>query len=90
MSLAQNSEEKAKADAVYKALQDKGREVLYDNREKISPGAKFSESDLIGIPTRMIVSPRSLKAGVVEIKNRKTREVREAGIESLLTDIEWH
>lgn len=88
ISLARNSEEKVKAEEIYQALQDQGREVLYDNREKISPGAKFSESDLIGIPTRMVVSSRSLKAGVVEIKDRKTGEVKNLKLGILLTDIE--
>ncbi|MEW8485645.1 MAG: aminoacyl--tRNA ligase-related protein [Candidatus Thiodiazotropha sp.] len=84
VSLAQTEEEMAKADAVYQSLQVQGKEVLYDDRKKTSPGAKFSESDLIGIPTRMIVSPRSLKAGVIEIKDRKTGEVKEVEIGALI------
>ncbi|MES9835745.1 MAG: aminoacyl--tRNA ligase-related protein [Candidatus Thiodiazotropha sp.] len=83
ISLARTDEDMAKADAVYQALQDQGREVLYDDRDRIRAGAKFSESDLIGIPTRMIVSPRSLKAGVIEIKDRKTGEVNEVEIGAL-------
>lgn len=83
ISLARTEEEKTRADAVYQALQDQGREVLYDDRESTRAGVKFSESDLIGIPTRMIVSPRSLKAGVIEIKNRKSGEVNEVKIGAL-------
>lgn len=57
------------ADKLYKELLDKGVEVIYDDR-KISPGVKFSDSDLLGVPLRVNVSPRSLEAGVCEILTR--------------------
>lgn len=57
------------ADKLYKELLDKGVEVIYDDR-KISPGVKFSDADLLGVPLRVNVSPRSLEAGVCEILTR--------------------
>lgn len=48
-----------KADEVYKKLQDAGIEVLYDDREDVSVGAKFADADLIGIPVRLVVSPKT-------------------------------
>jgi prolyl-tRNA synthetase len=57
--------------AIYKALVARGVEVLYDDRDD-RPGAKFAVMDLIGLPWQVIVGPRGLKDGVVEIKNRRT------------------
>lgn len=59
-----------KAKQFYKALEYKGYEVIFDNREK-TPGEKFSDADLIGIPTRIIISEKTLKEDSVEIKKRK-------------------
>lgn len=50
---------KNKADEVYKKLLDAGVEVLYDDRETVSAGAKFADADLIGIPVRLVVSPKT-------------------------------
>ena len=61
----------AAADELYKTLADNGIESLYDDRMKAGAGEKFADSDLIGIPTRVIVSAKSLEAGGYEIKDRK-------------------
>jgi len=61
---------------LYSRLQNKGIEVLYDDT-KNSLGQKFSVADLIGVPTQIIVGPKSLASGKVEIKNRKTGEKSE-------------
>ena len=62
------------AAARYSALQDKGVNVLFDDREE-SPGVKFAGiPDLIGVPIRVTVSARSLKAGGVEMKLRDKPE----------------
>ncbi|MFA5450306.1 MAG: His/Gly/Thr/Pro-type tRNA ligase C-terminal domain-containing protein, partial [Clostridia bacterium] len=58
-----------KSDALYKDLTAAGIEVLYDDRDA-SPGFKFSDCDLMGIPIRVVVSPRSLAAGTVEVQLR--------------------
>lgn len=63
----------AAADALYASLQEAGLEVLYDDREE-SAGVKFNDADLIGIPLRLTVSPRNIKADVVEAKLRWEEE----------------
>jgi prolyl-tRNA synthetase len=58
------------AERLYQELQDQGFEVLYDDRTEGSAGVKFNDVDLLGLPVRLVVSPRNLKAGVVELKQR--------------------
>lgn len=60
---------KAVADELYQSLQRSGVEVLYDDRD-VRPGAMFSDADLIGVPIRVVVSPRNLKESCVEITTR--------------------
>ena len=67
---------------LYSRLQNKGIEVLYDDT-KNSLGQKFSVADLIGVPTQIIVGPKSLVLGKVEIKNRKTGEKSEIPLEKI-------
>jgi len=62
---------KLEADALYDELVKKGTSVLYDDRD-LRPGEKFADSDLIGIPTRIVVSEKNLKEGKFEVKDRKT------------------
>lgn len=69
ISLEQNEQ----AEKIYQQLQEKGIEVLYDDREARA-GEKFAESDLIGIPTRIVVSKKSLEAGGIEVKKRNESE----------------
>jgi prolyl-tRNA synthetase len=57
------------ADDIYQRLCQAGVEPLYDDRLE-SPGVKFADADLIGLPLRLTVSERSLKAGGVEFKHR--------------------
>lgn len=64
----EDSEIRNKAEQAYKYLTEKGVEVLYDDREGINPGSKFADSDLIGIPWRVVVSKRT--GDGVEIKKR--------------------
>ncbi|MDQ5962444.1 MAG: prolyl-tRNA synthetase [Patescibacteria group bacterium] len=71
IALYKNKDEESykKAESLYNDLTAKGVEVLFDDREA-SPGNKFADSDLIGIPMRVVVSEKSLTAGGVEIKER--------------------
>ncbi len=62
------------AERVYRALLDANIEVLYDDRDE-SPGVKFADADLIGIPIRLTVSARSLGQGGVEMKRRDRKEL---------------
>lgn len=61
------------ADRLAVELQAAGVEVLYDDRE-VSPGVKFNDADLIGLPLRLTVAPRGLAHGVVELKRRDRQE----------------
>ena len=72
VSLARKGETKEKAEALYQSLLDAGVEVLYDDRE-VSPGVKFADADLRGMPFRMTISERSLKRGGVEFGRRRAR-----------------
>lgn len=63
----------ASAEKLYAGLGAEGLEVLYDDRAE-SPGVKFNDADLLGIPLRVVVSPRTLKSGNVEIKWRSEKE----------------
>ena len=58
------------ADALHEELEAAGYETLYDDRDE-SAGVKFNDADLLGLPVRIVVSPRNLKQGVVEIKRRR-------------------
>lgn len=58
---------------LYKDFLDKGVEVLFDDRNE-RPGVKFNDADLIGIPIRVTIGPRSLQEEVAEIKMRRTGE----------------
>jgi prolyl-tRNA synthetase len=61
------------ADKLYQDLEAAGIEVLYDDRSE-SPGVKFNDADLIGIPIRLTVSQRALDAGGVEYKRRDQKD----------------
>jgi prolyl-tRNA synthetase len=61
------------ADGLYEELGSTGVEVLYDDRRE-SLGAKFKDADLIGIPLRLTLTPRSLQRGGVEVKGRADKE----------------
>jgi len=61
------------ADRVYEALKKAGIEVLYDDRSE-SPGVKFADADLIGLPIRLTVASKALKNGGIEMKRRDQAE----------------
>ena len=60
-------------EALYKELQRAGIDVLYDDRDERA-GGKFATMDLIGLPWQLVVGPRDLKQGMVELKRRATGE----------------
>ena len=64
---------KAAAENLYADLERQGLEVLFDDRNE-SPGVKFNDADLLGIPIRVTISPRTLKTNSVEIKTRSEEE----------------
>lgn len=76
----------AAADDLYARLSNAGIEVLYDDRDERG-GAKFATMDLIGIPTQVIVGPKGLEKGVVEVKDRKSGNREEMSVEALLNKL---
>ncbi len=73
----------ALSEELYEKLQAAGVEVLYDERDE-SPGAKFAEMDLIGLPWQLVVGPRGVKAGTVELKRRADGSREEISPEAAL------
>jgi prolyl-tRNA synthetase len=61
------------SERLYQVALDAGREILYDDRDE-SPGVKLTDAELLGMPTILTVSPRSLAAGGVEVTERATGE----------------
>jgi prolyl-tRNA synthetase len=74
------------ADNLYQTLQDKGVDVLYDDRDA-RPGEKFADADLLGIPHRVVVSEKMLDKSVYEYKARTAESVEELPIDPLLAKI---
>ncbi|MFH1002813.1 MAG: YbaK/EbsC family protein, partial [Chloroflexota bacterium] len=71
----ENTPVEAVADRLYGELMEQGWEVLFDDRRE-SPGVKFNDADLLGIPFRVTVSPRTLEKDSVEVKRRAEKESR--------------
>jgi len=69
-----NEEVAARAESLYAELKREGLEVLFDDRAE-SPGVKLNDADLLGMPLRVVLSPRTLKTGSVEVKMRGEKEV---------------
>lgn len=69
VALGKDEAVRQEAEELYNALQSRGIDVLFDDRDA-SPGEKFSDSDLLGIPHRMVISSKTLAAKSVEHKDR--------------------
>ena len=69
------------AEQLYERLRDALVDVLYDDRDDVSPGFKFKDADLLGMPLQLIVGEKNVSAGKVEVKDRLSgkREVLEIG-----------
>lgn len=61
---------------IYTSLQKEGFDILYDDRKEVSAGIKLKESDLIGIPVRLIISEKTIAKDSVEIKRRDKKEMK--------------
>lgn len=70
ISLNQEKQIFKRAQALYEKWTKQGKEVLWDDRENVTPGEKFADADLIGIPLRVIISGKTEAENVVEIKRR--------------------
>ena len=80
---ARNPEVTAAADRLYDELRATGIPVLYDDRD-VSPGVKFADADLLGMPTQVLVGSRGMARGVAETKDRRTGERVEVPLEELV------
>ena len=76
----------AVAEQAYRALAEMGKEPLLDDRDD-RPGAKFASLDLVGIPWQLIVGPKGVAEGMVEIKRRATGERQTLPLEAALKAI---
>ena len=74
------------AEALYTRLTDAGVSVLYDDRDE-SPGVKFTDAEMLGMPTIVTVSPRSLAAGGVEVTDRASGERSVRPIEEVVAEL---
>lgn len=79
-------EVKAYADGLYEELLRQGVEVLYDDR-KVSAGVMFSDADLMGVPLRVIVSPRNMKEGCCEIVTRDKSLRKKAPLDEVVSEV---
>jgi prolyl-tRNA synthetase len=78
----------AAAAGVESALEAAGFEVLHDDREGVSPGVKFKDADLLGMPLRVTVGARGLKDGVVELRERRTKDMVKVAPDALVAAVE--
>jgi prolyl-tRNA synthetase len=76
-------EVRAAADRIYDELRAAGLEVLYDDRDQ-SPGVKFADADLLGMPTQLVLGAKGLAKGVVERKDRRTGERDEVALDAVV------
>ena len=81
-----DAEMKDFAEGIYSAFKDRGVEVLFDDRDERA-GAKFADSDLLGMPYRVVVSKKLKESGQFEVVTRKTGEVRLLSEEELFADL---
>jgi prolyl-tRNA synthetase len=70
------------AERIYMELTEQGYEVLYDDRQETA-GVKFNDADLLGLPLRVVVSPRNMAKGTLEVKRRRASESIQVPFEAL-------
>jgi prolyl-tRNA synthetase len=75
-----------KAEEIARELEAQGLSVLVDDRKGVSPGVKFKDSELIGVPTIVVVG-RGLAGGTVEIKDRRSGDRREVPVEGIAAEV---
>lgn len=87
LQLGSEDDVKREAKKLYQELQKNNIEVLYDDRDATA-GEKFADADLVGIPYRLVVSGKTLKAGKIELKERTTGTVSMASEKEILNMFE--
>lgn len=76
------------AERLYKELSEKGIEVLMDDRDERA-GVKFKDADLIGIPLQIILGEKNIKEDLVEIKDRRTKEILKVNVVDVAAKINY-
>jgi prolyl-tRNA synthetase len=76
----------AAADRIATELAGSGIEVIYDDREKVSPGVKFKDAELIGVPTIVVVG-RNLAEGTIEVRDRRSGERQEVPADEVVNHL---
>ncbi len=78
------------AERIAAELEARGLEVLYDDRPKVSPGVKFKDAELLGVPTSVVIG-RGLAEGTVEVRDRASGTIREVSpaevVEAVLAEV---
>ena len=83
---ADDQETKEYADRLYDELQKQHIEVIYDDRN-VRPGVMFSDADLLGVPIRLVVSPRNMKEAVVELSSRDKSVQEKVALDDVITSV---
>ena len=83
---ADRSQLRQAAEELYERLQTSGLAVLYDDRDE-TPGVKFNDADLLGMPLRAIISPRTLEKGALELKRRPQTETTLVLLEQAVEEV---
>ncbi|MFM7088437.1 MAG: aminoacyl--tRNA ligase-related protein [Candidatus Paceibacterota bacterium] len=84
LTLGEDETVHAEAEKVYNALSAQKIEVLFDDRLGLSAGEKFADSDLLGMPVRVVVSARSMKENGVEVKKRTEEKGTVVSVDELI------
>ena len=84
-----DEEVRAYADKLYEDLQNAGIEVIYDDRS-VRAGVMFADADLLGIPLRIIVSPKNMKQGVVEVASHDKTLKTQIPLENVMEEIKQY
>jgi len=79
-----NPDVAAAAERAERDLEAAGFEVLYDDREGLSPGVKFKDADLLGMPIRVVVGAKGLKDGTAEVRDRRTKQMERPKLDQLV------
>ncbi len=88
MNMHKNEQVKQQTEQLYHALTEAGFSVFLDDRDKkTSPGVKFADMELMGIPHRLIISERGLNSGTVEYKARTATDNEELAIDTLIAKL---
>jgi prolyl-tRNA synthetase len=81
---AANPDVASVAERAERDLEAAGFEVLHDDREGLSPGVKFKDADLLGMPIRIVVGAKGLKDGTAEIRDRRTKQMQRVPFDQLV------